>query len=100
MYLNLTIAVGPPPTHFNTPAIVAPFQDPVEDMDSMLGKPTGSEVGESHEFLRLTNTIWMKEEVQWIGQQSRSTVLIVWKELWLIAMPMKSMIEVSILVEH
>ena len=45
MYLNLTIAAGPPPTYFNTPAIVAPFEDPVEDMDPMLGKPTSSEVG-------------------------------------------------------
>lgn len=46
MYLNLTIAAGPPLTHFNTPAIVAPLEDLVEDMDPMLGKPTGGEVGD------------------------------------------------------
>ena len=46
MYLNLTIAAGPPLTCFNTPAIVAPLEDPVEDMDPMLGKPTGNEVGD------------------------------------------------------
>lgn len=46
MYLNLTIAGGPPPTHFNTPAIAVPLEDPVEDRDPMLGQPTGSEVGD------------------------------------------------------
>ena len=46
MYLNLKIVVGLPPTHFNTPTIVAPLEDHVEDMDPMLGKPTGSEVGD------------------------------------------------------
>lgn len=46
MDLNLTIAGGPPPTHFNTPAIAVPLEDPVEDRDPMLGQPAGSEVGD------------------------------------------------------
>ena len=46
MYLNLAIATGPPPTHFNTPATVSPLEYLVEDIDPMLGKPNGSEVAD------------------------------------------------------